>query len=143
IECLARDPVEPSPLSHDIINSAPFTFLDDAPLEERRTHMVSTGRSGILDASAIQRVRDEERPDPRDADELHDALLTAGYLHQDEISPELMDPLVAARRAGSLDGVWVAAEPLPEFLAVHARSVNFAAPPSRNRPWTREEAIFE
>ena len=29
---------------------------------------------------AIARVRDEARPDPRDADELHDALLTAGFL---------------------------------------------------------------
>ena len=32
--------------------------------------------SRVLDADAIERVRDEERPDPRDADELHDALLT-------------------------------------------------------------------
>ncbi|MDQ6801182.1 MAG: DEAD/DEAH box helicase [Acidobacteriota bacterium] len=143
IECIARDTVEPSPLSHDIINSAPFSFLDDAPLEERRTHMVSTGRSGILDASAIERVRDEERPDPRDADELHDAMLTAGYLHDDEISRELMDTLVAARRAGCLSGLWVTAERLPEFLAVHPQSVNFSAPPSRMRAWTREDAIVE
>ena len=33
----------------------------------------------MLDPAAIARVRDEERPDPRDADELHDALLTAGF----------------------------------------------------------------
>ncbi|HEY8182460.1 MAG TPA: ATP-dependent DNA helicase, partial [Thermoanaerobaculia bacterium] len=143
IECIARDTVEPSPLSHDIINSAPFSFLDDAPLEERRTHMVSTGRSGILDESAIERVRDEERPDPRDADELHDAMLTAGYLHDDEISREMMDTLVAARRAGCLNGVWVTAERLPEFLAVHRQTVNFSAPPSRVRTWTREDAIVE
>jgi ATP-dependent Lhr-like helicase len=143
IECIARDTVEPSPLSHDIINSAPFSFLDDAPLEERRTHMVSTGRSGILDESAIERVRDEERPDPRDADELHDAMLTAGYLHDDEISHEMMDTLVAARRAGCLNGLWVTAERLPEFLAVHPQKVNFTAPPSRIRTWTREDAIVE
>src|SRR5712692_396188 len=143
IECVARDTVEPSPLSHDILNSAPFSFLDDAPLEERRTHMVSTGRSGMLDDTAIQRVRDEERPDPHDANELPDALLTAGYLHDDEISREMMDTLVAARRAGWIDGVWVAAERLPEFLAVHPQDVNFAAPPSRLRNWTREDAIVE
>ncbi len=143
IECIARDTVEPSPLSHDIINARPFQFLDDAPLEERRTQAVYTGRSGILDETAIQRVRDEERPDPRDADELHDALLTAGYLHDDEIPREMMETLVAARRAGLLSGAWVAAERLPEFLAVHPQEVSFAAPPSRLRTWTREEAIVE
>ncbi len=30
------DSVEPSVLSHEIVNSEPYTFLDDAPLEERR-----------------------------------------------------------------------------------------------------------
>jgi ATP-dependent Lhr-like helicase len=143
IECIARDTVEPSPLSHDIINARPFQFLDDAPLEERRTQAVYTGRSGILDETAIQRVRDEERPDPRDADELHDALLTAGYLHDDEAPREMMETLVAARRAGLVGGAWVAAERLPEFLAVHPQEVSFAAPPSRLRTWTREEAIVE
>jgi len=143
IECVARDTVEPSPLSHDILNAAPFSFLDDAPLEERRTQMVSTGRSGMLDETAIQRVRDEERPDPRDADELHDALLTAGYLHDDEISREMMETLVAARRAGRIDGLWVAAERLPEFLAIHSQVVSFSAPPSRVREWTREDAVVE
>ena len=143
IECVARDTVEPSPLSLDIINAKPFTFLDDAPLEERRTQAVYTGRSGILDETAIQRVRDEERPDPRDADELHDALLTAGYLQDDEISSEMMDTLVTARRAGRVNRVWVAAERLPEFLAIHPQDVNFAPPPSRLRSWTREEAMVE
>jgi len=28
---------EPSPLSHAILNANPYAFLDDAPLEERRT----------------------------------------------------------------------------------------------------------
>src|SRR5207247_6743 len=76
-----------------------------------------------------------------DADELHDALLTGGYLHDDEIQRPMMDVLVAARRAGGVHGVWVAAERLPEFLAVHPQDVDFAAPPSRARSWTREEAI--
>src|SRR5438552_11049550 len=103
ITCLARDPTEPSPLAHEILNAKPYAFLDDAPLEERRTQAVYTGRSGILDESAVQRVRDEERPDPRDADELHDALLTAGFLLDGEFPHEMMDQLVAARRAGELD----------------------------------------
>src|SRR5256885_10181061 len=55
----------------------------------------------------------------------------------------MMDTLVAARRAGCVNGLWVAAERLPEFLAVHPQPVNFSAPPSRVRAWTREEAIVE
>ena len=87
--CVARDTPEPSPFAHEILNARPYAFLDDAPLEERRSHAVQTRRAtdpasaddlGALDAAAIARVREEERPDPRDADELHDALLTAGFL---------------------------------------------------------------
>src|SRR5213078_1684722 len=83
IELVARDVPEPSPLAHEILNAKPYAFLDDAPLEERRTQAVytrSTSAESILDAAAIARVREEKRPDPRDADELHDALLTTGFL---------------------------------------------------------------
>ena len=81
LRLLARDTPEPSVFAHDILNAKPYAFLDDAPLEERRTQAVQTRRpgdrslvdeSGALDAAAIERVRDEARPDPRDADELHD-----------------------------------------------------------------------
>src|SRR4029077_73508 len=105
IACLARDTTEPSPLAHEILNARPYQFLDDAPLEERRTQAVMTRRStsndlGVLDANAIERVRDEARPDPRDADELHDALLTFGFLLEDEVdAPELFTELAASRRA--------------------------------------------
>ncbi len=79
----ARETTEPSPLSHEILNGRPFTFLDDAPLEERRTRAVSLRRGlpedardlGRLDAEAIARVRDEAHCEPRDAEELHDALM--------------------------------------------------------------------
>src|SRR5207253_2372009 len=90
---VARDTAEPSPVSHEILNARPYAFLDDAPLEERRAQAVYTRRAldpssaadlGRLDAAAIARVVDEIRPDPRDADELHDALLTAGVLTEDE-----------------------------------------------------------
>ena len=89
IRYVTRDTPEPSVLSHEILNSAPYSFLDDAPLEERRARAVQTRRAfepssadelGALDPAAIQRVREEVCPDPRDADELHDALLTAGVL---------------------------------------------------------------
>jgi ATP-dependent Lhr-like helicase len=79
----ARDTTEPSPFSQEILNSKPYTFLDDAPLEERRVRALSLRRTlpdhqrdlGALDPDAIARVRAEARPEPRDANELHDVLL--------------------------------------------------------------------
>jgi len=79
----ARDTTEPSPFSHETLNAKPYAFLDDAPLEERRTRALSLRRTlpehqrdlGALDPDAIARVVLEARPEPRDADELHDALL--------------------------------------------------------------------
>jgi len=99
-------------LSHEILNAQPYAFMDDAPLEERRTQAVYTRRAsepgadglGVLDPDAIARVREEARPDPRDADELHDALLTAGFLTGDEaraIPSEQVTPVTSARRAAS------------------------------------------
>ncbi|HWA78034.1 MAG TPA: DEAD/DEAH box helicase [Polyangiaceae bacterium] len=77
-----RETTEPSPLAHEILNSRPYTFLDDAPLEERRTRAVQLRRGlpvearalGALDPEAIARVRAEAAPDPRNADELCDLL---------------------------------------------------------------------
>jgi ATP-dependent Lhr-like helicase len=91
IEILCVDTTEPSPLSHEILNGKPFTYLDDAPLEERRTRAVKT-RRGLpveerdltrLDAAAIEKVRAQSEPTPRDAEELHDLLLGVGILSPD------------------------------------------------------------
>ncbi len=57
----ARDTTEPSPFAHEILNAKPYAYLDDAPLEERRTRAVSMRRTlpehqrdlGALDADAI------------------------------------------------------------------------------------------
>ena len=115
LRLLAVDTTEPSPLCHELVNARPYAFLDDAPLEERRTHAVYARRAGqpgrdsdlgALDASAIERVCDEERPDPRDADELHDALLTMGFLTRAEsahIDAGLFRELAAAQRIAQGD----------------------------------------
>ena len=176
IRCVARDTPEPSLLSHEILNAKPYAFLDDTPLEERRTAAVYTRRAteassagdlGALDIDAIERVRDEARPDPRDADELHDALLTAGFLTAAEASaipPELFDQLTASRRitnlllplptgervsreAGRVRGLWISAERLPELLSIHPRAAyepRITPPLSRSsKNWSREEAVAE
>ncbi|HET9580043.1 MAG TPA: DEAD/DEAH box helicase [Usitatibacter sp.] len=96
IVAVARDTPEPSVLSHELLNSAVYTFLDDAPLEERRTRAVYTRRTtdvrsaddlGALDAAAIQRVREEAWPIARNADEMYDALMVAGFIRETELAP--------------------------------------------------------
>src|SRR5207302_1980420 len=115
-----RDTLEPSMLFHEILNSQVYTFLDDAPLEERRARAVYTRRAtevrsaddlGALDPAAIQRVREEAWPVANTADELYDALMVAGYLLDEEITPqwrELLRELGA--RALRKDGRWYAVE---------------------------------
>jgi len=84
IRTVAIDTAEPSPLSHEILNANPYAYLDDAPLEERRARAVQMRRTlgseggeiGALDPAAIEEVSSESWPVVRDADELHDALLT-------------------------------------------------------------------
>ncbi|HEY5090516.1 MAG TPA: helicase-related protein, partial [Polyangia bacterium] len=44
IEALAQERPEPSVFAHEILNANPYAFLDDAPLEERRTRAVSVRR---------------------------------------------------------------------------------------------------
>jgi ATP-dependent Lhr-like helicase len=175
IACVARDTTEPSPLCHELLNARPYAFLDDAPLEERRAHAVyarrvgEPGRSdlGALDAAAIVRVLDEARPDPRDADELHDVLLTSGFLTAGEAEPiggTLFQQLIQARRIAevAIDGarIFVAVERLPEVASVagpeltsagpglgpvnvHVHDVHDLTPPARRRQWTREDAVVE
>ncbi|HET9061549.1 MAG TPA: DEAD/DEAH box helicase [Acidimicrobiales bacterium] len=78
------DSVEPSVMAHEIVNSQVYTFLDDAPLEERRARQVQVRRGlpveardlSRLDPAALAKVREEVTAAPRDAEELHELLLT-------------------------------------------------------------------
>src|SRR5690606_25088759 len=86
VRLIARDTVEPSPLSHEILNANPYAFLDDAPLEERRARQVSLPRrlrseldgdpNRVIDAESIAQAEAQARPDVRSSDELHDLLLS-------------------------------------------------------------------
>ena len=106
IRLLAVDTPVPSQFSHEILNSAPYAYLDDAPLEERRARAVEMRRTlpdsvleevGGLDLSAIEQVRNEAWPDVRDADELHDALLTLVALPENFSSPANFDDSLVAQ----------------------------------------------
>ncbi|MCA9727973.1 MAG: DEAD/DEAH box helicase, partial [Candidatus Eisenbacteria bacterium] len=120
----ARDTTEPSPFTHEILNSKPYAYLDDAPLEERRARAITLRRTlpenardlGTLDPEAIARVQEEIRPDPRNAEEVHEWLLGLGVLRADT-SPDWqpwVDELVAQGRLGILSvretHLWTAAE---------------------------------
>jgi ATP-dependent Lhr-like helicase len=159
LELVSRDTPEPSAFADEVLNAAPYSFIDDAPLEERRTHAVQSRRPvalddreyGALDAAAIERVIDEVRVDPRDTEELHDALVTYGFLHDHETNEAMVAPLVERRRAtrvavAGAKSVWVAAERLPEILAVHPGATlepPISAPESRAaRTWSREDALL-
>ncbi|MDO1529627.1 DEAD/DEAH box helicase [Fulvimonas sp. R45] len=84
IRLVARDLPAPSPLAGAVLNAAPYAFLDDAPLEERRTRAVrqdvpaGAGDMGRLDPDAIAAVRAEAWPEVRNADEMHEALDALG-----------------------------------------------------------------
>jgi len=119
---------EPSVLAHEILNGRPFTFLDDAPLEERRTRAAPTRRglpladdlgrlTGTVDAASVARVRQQVRPQPREAEELHDLLLSLVVARPQPAWQPWFDALVRSGRAGVLvgpgtpeEGLWCAAE---------------------------------
>ena len=127
IECIARDLPEPSPLASEILNARPYAFLDNAPLEERRTQAVLTRRAsdsagrnelGILDAAAIERVCEEAWPQAQNPDELHDVIQQLGVATADELkrchteSAKWLEKLGEESRAGKIEepSCWFAAE---------------------------------
>jgi ATP-dependent Lhr-like helicase len=123
IRTVAIDTAQASPFSHEILNANPYAFLDDAPLEERRARAVQlrqtlgsdvTGGAGMLDPAAIEEISAEAWPEARDADELHDALLTLVRVRPEPQWQGFFEQLAAEGRASVLlrEGVpfWVATE---------------------------------
>jgi ATP-dependent helicase Lhr and Lhr-like helicase len=126
---VAIDTPEPSAFARGILSSQPYTFLDDAPLEERRTQAVMARRFldvktaddlGQLDADAIARVREEAWPEPRSAEEVHEALLWMGYVTAEEAAPwqAWIDELQAAGRVVLEGARWFATEATRDPKAV-------------------------
>jgi ATP-dependent Lhr-like helicase len=165
LRVVACDLTQPSPLALEVLSARPYAFLDDAPLEERRTQAVmgrrwldpeGAGDLGRLDPEAIARVRNEAWPDPANAEELHDALLWLGCVSTKEVQAAAewggwLATLARDNRVTRLEtphaNLWVAAERLAQFQAVWpaARRVPDIAPPADQPPraWSREEALAE
>ena len=132
---IAKDLREPSPFAQEIINARPYAFLDDAPAEERRTNAIRN-RSwadpaeardySLLDVSAIARVREEAWPLVNNAEELHDALQTLGYITAAEFADngfeKWRERLVLEGRLHQLvqhpQELLFATEDLPKFRAL-------------------------
>ena len=161
IETRAIETAAASPFSHEILNSNPYAYLDDAPLEERRARAVELRRTlradysegaGALDPAAIQEVAAEAWPPMRDAEEVHEALygLTLLGCEHSEAAP-FLPALVDARRATTLrvDGreFWVPAERLELALCAYPEATLdpvIAAPAGmRAIPESREACAAE
>jgi ATP-dependent Lhr-like helicase len=175
VTIVARDLTAPSSLCAEVLGARPYAYLDDAPLEERRTQAVvsrgftDAGRAedlGKLDADAIAAVREEAWPQPRDADEMHEALLALGAITDGEAAHDVgwndhLEELVRANRAtrmllklplarkgeGERACLWVAAEMLPMWRAIHpdaAMQPAIEAPAEfAARNWSREDALLD
>jgi ATP-dependent Lhr-like helicase len=122
VRITCRDTTEPSVLAHEIVNGRPYTFLDDAPLEERRSRAVALRRGlplgardlGSLDPAAIQRVRGEAAAAPRGVEELHDLLVSLVLARPDPRWAGWWEELVARGRAlavrAGAEELWCARE---------------------------------
>ncbi|SMO64491.1 DEAD/DEAH box helicase [Solitalea koreensis] len=140
IMLVARDLKEPSPLAHEILNARPYAFLDDAPLEERRTQAVKNRRwlspaelidIGKLDVMAIEAVKKEAWPEATNADELHDALLLSGFITGKEGRENnwnsYFEELIETHRATALvidkqRSLWIATERLPFIQKIYPKN---------------------
>ena len=172
IRCIARDLPEPSPMASEILNARPYAFLDNAPLEERRTQAVYTRRAserngsdglGVLDSAAIEKVESEAWPEATNADELHDALMLLAVMTHDEVqrtvhhesngsgADQLLNELVASKRATQLrvsdKTFWITAERSPMLRAIYENvDVDPAVTPpesAQKQTWERSIAIRE
>ncbi|ATE75529.1 MULTISPECIES: DEAD/DEAH box helicase [Pseudomonas] len=165
IRLISRDLPAPSPLAAEILSARPYTFLDDAPLEERRTQAVlnrrwsdpqSTNDLGALDAEAIAAVRDEAWPMPTGLDEMHEALMSLACITDAEARAnpnwlEWLNTLADSGRASRLQinakqSLWLPLERLTCLRAIYPQAMLFPsleALPGFDETWEPDEAVLE
>ena len=159
-QTVAIETPEPSPLAHEVLNSNPYAFLDNAPLEERRARAVQMRRAldpstvqatAALDLQAIEQVEQGAWPLVRDTEELHDALLTLVALPPQDDWSGYFAELAARARAALVEfggqQFWVAAERLTLvsriYPGAHRQPPIEAVLPSRSLPESREACVAE
>jgi ATP-dependent Lhr-like helicase len=164
VRIVACDLTQPSPLALEVLSARPYAFLDDAPLEERRTQAVmarrwqdpqSASELSRLDPEAIARVCAEAWPDPENAEELHDALLWLSCLTDAEARAaepwrKWLEELTQQNRVARLNtpdaALWIPAERLTQFRAVWPASTlqpEIVPPPDHRPVWSRDQAVVE
>ncbi len=165
VELLARDLPAPSPLAMEILGARPYAFLDDAPLEERRTQAVLARRwsdpesaddLGALDPEAIAAVCEEAWPEARSADELHEALTALGCIAEAETAaqPQWSEWLAELARGGRATRMevahdrvlWLPLERLMLLRAVYPQAPfqpHLQAPGGYDQPIEEEAALVE
>ncbi len=151
IHVVARDLAGPSPLASEVLTAAPYAFLDDAPLEERRTQAAGRWNPtdhaadlGTLDPAAIDAVRDEAWPQVRSTDEMHEALDALGGLTAAEVAAHdwsaWIDALEANGRATRLVPTVPTQSPATAF-APSPPSGGESLPPTRSGGWGEGAAL--
>lgn len=165
VELLTRDLPAPSPLAMEILGARPYAFLDDAPLEERRTQAVlarrwsdpeSTDDLGALDPEAIAAVGAEAWPEARNSDELHEALTALGCIAEAEAAgqPHWLQWLAELARAGRATrlqvahdrALWTPLERLAWLRSIYPQAAcepRLPLPASYDQLLDEEEALVE
>jgi ATP-dependent Lhr-like helicase len=165
VRLISRDLPAPSPLAAEILSARPYAFLDDAPLEERRTQAVlnrrwsdpqSTDDLGALDADAIVAVCEEAWPQPQNIDEMHEALMSLSCISGAEARQQphwlaWLETLATSGRATRLQvspehALWLALERLTCLRAVYPQAEmhpSLQALPGFDDHWNEDEATLE
>ncbi|SAL10449.1 DEAD/H associated [Caballeronia arvi] len=165
VRLVTRELPAPSPLAAEILSARPYAFLDDAPLEERRTQAVLARRwadpqsaddLGALDPDAIASVREEAWPEVTSADEMHEALTTLACITEAEAQRDpqwlaWLDALARSGRATRLqiaehDALWTPVERLACVRAVYEHAPMhppLLPPPGFDDPWAPDDALVE
>jgi ATP-dependent helicase Lhr and Lhr-like helicase len=156
ITVITRDTVEPSVLAHEILNGMPYTYLDDeTEAGNRRSRQVQLPRGlpveardlARLDPAAIVQVREQIRPEPRDADELHDLLMTLFVVRPVPEWREWFDSLATAGRAAEMcgpDGVlWCATERRGVLAPLFPDWATVVSPVAESKPMEPEAVAAE